>query len=268
MKLSLSAGFLAVSLAYAQGSIDQWAAGGAEDFRGPCPMMNTLANHGFLPHNGRNITRANAIHALSTGLNFDESLASLMWEQAVIANPEPNATFFTLDHLNRHNVLEHDASLSRSDAYFGNNHVFNQTVFDASRAWWTDATLTPAMLANSKLFRQIESRAANPDYTFSSRVEAFSLGEVAAPLIVFGDHATETVSREWVEYFFENERLPTELGWTKQAETVALDLIMHFSEVVENATSLITGDATTSPHAKRGGDLHAGFGAAVRQWKA
>lgn len=59
-------------------------------------MMNTLANHGFLPHDGRNITKANAVHALSTALNFNTSLATLMWEQAIIANPEPNATFFTL----------------------------------------------------------------------------------------------------------------------------------------------------------------------------
>ena len=59
-------------------------------------MMNTLANHGFLPHDGRNITKANAVHALGSALNFEEGLAELMWEQAIIANPEPNATFFTL----------------------------------------------------------------------------------------------------------------------------------------------------------------------------
>jgi hypothetical protein len=74
-------------------------------------MMITLANHGFLPCDGRNITRENAVYALVTGLNFNASVANIMWEQAVIANPEPNATFFTLDNLNRHNVLEHDASM-------------------------------------------------------------------------------------------------------------------------------------------------------------
>ena len=59
-------------------------------------MMNTLANHGFLPHDGRNITKDNAITALRTGLNFDTTLAGIMWDEAVVANPEPNATFFTL----------------------------------------------------------------------------------------------------------------------------------------------------------------------------
>lgn len=59
-------------------------------------MMNTLANHGFIPRNGDNITKANAITGLREALNFDAALASLMWDQAIIANPEPNATFFTL----------------------------------------------------------------------------------------------------------------------------------------------------------------------------
>ncbi|KAJ3551350.1 heme-thiolate peroxidase [Xylaria arbuscula] len=88
-----------------------WIAAGPDDFRGPCPMMNTLANHGYLQRDGRNITRENAVNALKEGLNFNPTLANIMFDQAIIANPEPNATYFTLDQLNKHNLLEHDASL-------------------------------------------------------------------------------------------------------------------------------------------------------------
>lgn len=59
-------------------------------------MMNTLANHGFLPHDGRNLTKENVVGGLKNGLNFDEQLGTIMFEQALVANPEPNATFFTL----------------------------------------------------------------------------------------------------------------------------------------------------------------------------
>jgi hypothetical protein len=59
-------------------------------------MMNTLANHGFIPHDGRNITREAIISAMGNALNFDSALATIMFDQAIIANPEPNATFFTL----------------------------------------------------------------------------------------------------------------------------------------------------------------------------
>lgn len=64
--------------------------------RGPCPMMNTLANHNFIPHSGRNITRQRVIDGLGKALNFDESLASLMFDMAIVVNPMPNATWFTL----------------------------------------------------------------------------------------------------------------------------------------------------------------------------
>lgn len=198
-------------------------------------MMNTLANHGFLPRDGRNITRENAVYALTEGLNFNAFVANIMWEQAIIANPEPNATFFTLDNLNRHNVLEHDASMrsvtnpqsillnlapsqkikfnnlcrtlltlphSRSDAFFGNNHVFNQTIFDTTTAFWIQETLDAKQLANGKIFRQIESKAFNPNYTFTSTTEAFSLGEVAAPILIFGDIPAGTVNRSLVQFFF------------------------------------------------------------------
>tara|TARA_R110002003_G_scaffold125_11_gene11459 strand:- start:3271 stop:3750 length:480 start_codon:yes stop_codon:yes gene_type:complete len=122
-------------------------------------MMNTLANHGFLPRDGRNITRENAVSALKGGLNFNGTLGSIMWDQAIIANPEPNATFSTLDQLNVHGVLEHDASMTRTDAFLGNNHIFNETVYNASKQWWTDETVTAKQLAHSKIFRQIQSRA-------------------------------------------------------------------------------------------------------------
>jgi hypothetical protein len=165
-------------------------------------MLNTLANHGHLPRDGRNFTKDNVVKGLNSGLNFNATLGALMWSQAIIANPEPNATFFTLDQLNVHNVLEHDASLSRSDAAFGNNHIFNETVYNGSRQWWTEEIVTAGMLANSKIFRQVQSRAMNPNYAFSASTEEFSLGEVIAPIIAFGSIEDATVNRTLMEYFF------------------------------------------------------------------
>lgn len=91
---------------------------------------------------------------------------------------------------------------SRSDAFFGNNHVFNETIFNETRAYWTKPILNADMLANGKIARQIESKAYNPTYTFTSMMEEFSLGEVAAPVIAFGDIQAGTVNRSLVEYFF------------------------------------------------------------------
>ncbi|KAL1606808.1 hypothetical protein SLS60_004215 [Paraconiothyrium brasiliense] len=204
------------------------------------------------------ITKANAVKALTEGLNFNASLAELMWENAIIANPEPNATFFTLDQLNVHNVLEHDASLSRTDAAFGSNHIFNETIFNTSRAFWTEDVVTANMLANSKLYRQIESRAFNPDYKFTATTEQFSLGEVAAPIIVFGDIEKFTVPKNLIEYFFLNEKLPTELGWTRKEHVMSVEDIGKVSQAIGRATSLLTGGNETSAKVRRG-DFHAGI---------
>lgn len=60
-------------------------------------MMNTLANHGFLPHDGRNLTQDVVVAALNDALNFNTSLGTIMFQQALPANPSyPNATYFTL----------------------------------------------------------------------------------------------------------------------------------------------------------------------------
>ncbi|KAF9891018.1 hypothetical protein FE257_005275 [Aspergillus nanangensis] len=264
MKSAVLLAPLAVSIAsasphFGHGSVSNWKPAGPNDFRGPCPMLNTLANHEFLPHDGRDITKNAVIRALTSALNFNATLASLMFDMAIVANPEPNATFFTLsDHLNRHNVLEHDASLSRSDAFFGNNHIFNETIFSETRAYWTDAVLNVDMLANGKIARQISSKAFNPTYTFTAMMEQFSLGEVAAPVIAFGDSQTGLVERALVEYFFRNERFPTELGWTKRPGVVNQEDVLRVSGMISNATSLFTDSAPATSARRR--DLHAGMG--------
>lgn len=59
-------------------------------------MLNTLANHGFIPHNGRNITREVVLDAVSAAIGFGAELGNLMFDRALIVNPEANATYFDL----------------------------------------------------------------------------------------------------------------------------------------------------------------------------
>ncbi|GKT66197.1 sterigmatocystin biosynthesis peroxidase stcc protein [Colletotrichum tofieldiae] len=206
--------------------------------------MNTLANHGFLPHDGRNLTQENVVKGLQEGLNFNTSLGELMFRMAIVANPEPNATFFTF----------------RTDAFFGSNHIFNQTIFDESRAYWTKDVLDADQLANSKIARQINSKAFNPNYTFTASVENFSLGEIAAPIIAFGDISAGTVNKTLVEYFFLNERLPAELGWVKKENPIRQEDILSVVQMISKATSLTTGgEEEEVPHARMVRDLHTGF---------
>lgn len=79
--------------------------------RGPCPGLNTLANHGYLPSNGREISRDMLAEAMLDGFNVARSDAIILFSQAVRTNPKPFAHTFDLDTLGREGVLEHDFSL-------------------------------------------------------------------------------------------------------------------------------------------------------------
>jgi hypothetical protein len=61
--------------------------------------------------------------------------------------------------------------------------------------------VTVQVLANSKIARQWESRAWIPDYTFTPNTGGFSLNELAAQIIVFGDMDEGTVERGVVAQF-------------------------------------------------------------------
>ena len=94
--------------------------------RGPCPGLNTLANHGLLPRSGKNITQADLVAAMRQGMNHDESLSVLLLRAAVQTNPsKDNATFSLPD-------------LSRQDAFSGDPNPVKQTVFDETLAQWTE----------------------------------------------------------------------------------------------------------------------------------
>lgn len=74
-------------------------------------MLNSLANHGYIPRDGKGINKQMAIEVLSSVLNWDVSVVSQLYDFAQPTNPAANATTIDLNHLTTHNILEHDASL-------------------------------------------------------------------------------------------------------------------------------------------------------------
>ncbi|RDW67437.1 peroxidase family protein [Aspergillus mulundensis] len=216
-----------------------WIAASPADARSPCPMMNTLANHGYIHRDGRNITREGLAEGLVQSINFSPELAASMFD--LILSMDPSATDFDLDMLNAHNVGEHDASLSRLDAYFGNNHAFNPTIFAQTTSYWTSDPVTAQMLANSKVARQIHSKAFNPTYTYPASTEQTSHTETGFPILAFGDIQNGTVARAAVEYWFANERLPSEVGWKVRQEPVTAEQMGAVTKMIADAVGLVTG---------------------------
>ncbi|KAI8391516.1 Chloroperoxidase [Radiomyces spectabilis] len=99
---------------------------GEDGVRSPCPVLNTFANHGFLPRNGRNITKKQLVDWFKM-LGVKESMAGPFVSGVFYLyrrpstprswkNPLGMASTIDLDWLDTHGLIEHDVSLSRRDA--------------------------------------------------------------------------------------------------------------------------------------------------------
>jgi hypothetical protein len=222
-------------------------------------MLNSLANHGFLPHSGKSITANRTVCALSAALNISQSLGQFLFDFAVSTNPVANSTTFDLDHLGRHNVLEHDASLSRADFALSPTHdalSFNASVFAETTSYWGDETITLAEAAAARVGRVVTSNTTNPDFSLSDLGDSFSIGETAAYLIFFAtDLAAGTADRSLVEFLFENEKLPFELGWNTPQIVADEDALFNMMQRVVNATGV---SAEVASKMLRRADLHSG----------
>ncbi|ETS83096.1 hypothetical protein PFICI_04972 [Pestalotiopsis fici W106-1] len=233
LTLLLSAVFSGAVATLAETS--EWSPPESGDARSPCPLLNSLANHGYLPHDGKNITGDVLSKAITTTLNMDDSVSAAF--MAALRNSITTAETFSLDELNKHNGIEHDASLSRQDFYFGNVQAFNETIFNQTRSYWTDpVTIDIHQAANARNARIETSKATNPTYNETAVNRASAL-ETAAYILSFGDKVTGSVPKAFVEYFFENERLPFHLGWYKSAESISFADFQNMSTRVSQAGS-------------------------------
>ncbi|EEB88281.1 hypothetical protein MPER_13964, partial [Moniliophthora perniciosa FA553] len=52
--------------------------------RSPCPALNALANHGYLPRTGKDISLSQLTHAITTVYNMSYALAFLLSFTAIV----------------------------------------------------------------------------------------------------------------------------------------------------------------------------------------
>ncbi|KII90224.1 hypothetical protein PLICRDRAFT_107685 [Plicaturopsis crispa FD-325 SS-3] len=89
----------------------------AADSRSPCPALNALANHGYLPREGRDLGLIELVRAIRHVYNFSLPLALLVALAGVVLCGHgllPRRVH--LEELAAHNVIEHDASFAHADA--------------------------------------------------------------------------------------------------------------------------------------------------------
>ncbi|GKT45870.1 aromatic peroxygenase [Colletotrichum spaethianum] len=115
----------------------EFKAPGPGDSRGPCPGLNLLANHGYLPRNGH-VNLGQVIEATARGFNMGPDLSTILGVFAILGNGNITTESVYLGSgpggvggLNRHSTVEADISPNREDFYngCGDNHHLSSRLF-------------------------------------------------------------------------------------------------------------------------------------------
>ncbi|KAL4783823.1 Chloroperoxidase [Aspergillus varians] len=229
----------------------EWIAPGIEDSRGPCPGLNTLANHGYLPRNGKGINLDILADGMLKGFNIANSDALILFFQAIRTSPKfPWTDSFDLADLGRHGILEHDISLSRSDAYFANPSPFNATVWAETSSYFTTPMITVQQVAKARMGRLATSKATNPEFELSTLADGFSWGECASFFEIMADGTTGTVDKRFIDYWLRNERMPTEIGWQRRNTTMPSSEREKYSKLLMEAAGVQRRDMTTDAYGR------------------
>ncbi|KAH7102106.1 heme-thiolate peroxidase [Auriculariales sp. MPI-PUGE-AT-0066] len=201
------------------------------DQRGPCPALNVLASHGYLPHDGIT-TPAQLINAAVDGLNMGWTTATLITYGSFLMNgnqltnlmsigglssktgppPQPPAH---AGGLNVHNTFEGDASLTRSDDFIGDNHNLNITLFNHMVDYMNqfgNGSYNIHAAAEYRYARIQESIATNPYFVLGNPRYVIAYSDASLTLETFSNDSTTDwergVSLENIKSFYVEEKFP------------------------------------------------------------
>lgn len=65
-------------------------------------MVNALANHGYLPRDGVNVSMADLITGFNASVNLESAATQLVGAKALLTSTTGNASTFNLDDLDTH----------------------------------------------------------------------------------------------------------------------------------------------------------------------
>lgn len=229
----------------------QWAPPGPGDVRGPCPALNTMANHGILPHNGKGLTVSMMMNAMHETFNIGLDVRTILAIGGLFASPNPLAGSLDLNDLDKHNFIEHDGSLSRADfGEGGDDHTFNPEIFQTFMDYFQGMDKTTIEASAKARFMRIRTEhGRDPTFTYGTKQFLTSYGETALYALGLGGRDA-TVPVEFLTTFFQEERLPVEEGWSPPDAEIDLTAIIGLIKSLINASGdavpegLILGNAS------------------------
>ncbi|TCD65706.1 hypothetical protein EIP91_002282 [Steccherinum ochraceum] len=188
---------------------------GPGDSRCSCPALNAMANHGILPHDGKNITFRQLNATVRSTYNFAPSFCYFVPNHiATILDRSYWTGVFDLSDIDVHNGIEHDASLTREDSIWERDQgKVSVTLTERLLKSGTgpNGDLTPADLSRLLAERRAESKANNPQYSQALQHALFGSANSSTMLTIFGGKVAD------LRPFLLEERIPDD--WQPRTTT-------------------------------------------------
>ncbi|KAF3905012.1 Chloroperoxidase [Arthrobotrys entomopaga] len=164
------------------------------DSRSACPMLNAMANHGILPHDGKNIKFSDLNHRIRETFNFAPTFCFFVPKFAAdFLNRSYWKDTFDLEEINLHNAIEHDGSLTRQDAALVPDQgkpdlklVHDLLAEATGKMPDGSARLTIPDLSRALSKRRVDAKKTNKDYSESFFHNIFGSSNSSTMLTLFG----------------------------------------------------------------------------------
>ncbi|KAF5371521.1 hypothetical protein D9615_009638 [Tricholomella constricta] len=197
----------------------EWCPSQPDDSRSPCPALNTLANHGYIARDGKNLSVFDLVSGLKACYNLSTPLAIFLSIGGFVLLRR----FWNTDlhDIGRHGRIEHDASLVHRDTPEGEKYapidisdrLVDQLIVDAKtgdeegegpEAGDRRTLMDASDVARARVRREKESPPLGAKHAEIAR------GEMAIILGVWETKAGSNVGVpvEWMREWIGHERLP------------------------------------------------------------
>lgn len=197
----------------------------------PCPAIATMINHSCLTPLDENdpIPFFQLVKALRTCYNLSLPFAFLFVLAANLRLGTIRTGGLSIKHLQKHGVIEHDASITRYNANEGDhlnpqNELIDQFIDGIHHPPKLDddeKMITLQDFANKKMELEDKLTTFLPQQP-KSRIHLLGIGESSLALLAFEDKSSPLAKNEicaraqWLRIWFKEERFPWELGWENQ----------------------------------------------------
>ncbi|KAJ6497535.1 hypothetical protein C8R45DRAFT_130331 [Mycena sanguinolenta] len=219
---------------------------GPDDQRGPCPAMNTLANHGYISRNGI-ASFEEIMLAMMEAFNLELHLGATMLANNFLTRGNVFIDKISIGGVSplvppypgeidgpetggiaKHGRFEGDASMTRADAFIGDNRDFQDILYDLDLLqlgkFGDDGPDGESTVFNLETIIAIKKenimmdQAANPEFQFAARRMCASYSEAAFILNVFANGTTKQATLPIIGSFFRNQTFPP--NWFRAASPV------------------------------------------------